>query len=84
MRASLAEIGCADICYPNHVLYSTAGCQRTWGSPSQPGIVLNFLNSSWFTFLNAIKPVCVKAVQHVTSVPTFQVHSILNSSLACS
>ena len=31
--------------------YSTVGCRRTRGPPSQHGVVLNFLNLSQLTFL---------------------------------
>ena len=39
--------------------YSTSGRRRTWDPASQAGVVLNFLDSSRFTFLSAV----VKAVQ---------------------
>ena len=44
---------------------------------------LIFLDSSRFTFLSAIKPVCIEAVQCVTSVPTFQICSYLRISARC-
>ena len=43
--------------------YSTVGCRRTWGPASPPGIVLNSLDSSRFTFLSAIKAARFNAVQ---------------------
>ena len=35
--------------------YSTPGRWRTWGPALQPGVVLNFLDSSRLTFLSAFK-----------------------------
>ena len=43
----------------NKVIHSAVECRRMWGPLSQPGVVLNFLNSSQFTFLYVIKPVCI-------------------------
>ena len=56
------------------LVYSTVGCQRAWGPPLQPGIVFNFLYSSQFTFLSAIKPVlCNMRLLH--SLPNLHLSS---------
>ena len=60
--------------------YSTPGRQKTWGPASQPGVVLNFVDSNRFKFLSAVvKPVqCTSFVSQVCCRTTsFQICSYL-------
>ena len=52
-----------DIIFKSRISFFMLLRKGVWGPASQPGVILNFLDSSRFTFLFAMKPAHMKEVQ---------------------